>query len=220
MEFSIETGIPEKQLTDCIIVGVFENRVLSPAADNLDQASGGYITDIITNSGMTGQSASTLLLHKVPGTLCQRILLIGLGKKENFNEKTFCQAIQLSTRTLKDIGAKTATLYLTLLEINGRNTAWRIRQASLLAETSLYCFEQFKTATKTATPCTLEKISLIISEAEDKNSAKKAMKQGVAIAQGVTLTRHLGNLPGNVCTPTYLAEIAQQRPELPEHPCL
>ena len=83
MEFSIKSGSPEKQRSACVVVGVFESRKLTLPAELLDKASGGYIADIVRRGDMEGKSASTLLLHNVPGTLCDRILLIGLGKEKD-----------------------------------------------------------------------------------------------------------------------------------------
>jgi leucyl aminopeptidase len=58
----------------------------------LDKASDGYISDIVRRGDMEGKAGSTLLLHNVPGTLCDRVLLVGLGKEKDFKEKEFCNA--------------------------------------------------------------------------------------------------------------------------------
>ena len=82
MEFSIKSGSPEKQRSACVVVGIFESRKLTLPAELLDKASGGYISDIIRRGDMEGKSSSTLLLQNVPGTLCDRVLLVGLGKEK------------------------------------------------------------------------------------------------------------------------------------------
>lgn len=87
MEFSIKSGSPEKQRSACVVVGVFEPRKLTLPAELLDNAANNYISDIIRRGDMEGKSGSTLLLHNVPGTLCDRVLLIGLGKERNFAKK-------------------------------------------------------------------------------------------------------------------------------------
>ena len=79
MEFSIKSGSPEKQRSACVVVGVFEARKLTLPAELLDKAAKGYIADIVRRGDMEGKAGSTLLLHNVPGTLSDRILLIGLG---------------------------------------------------------------------------------------------------------------------------------------------
>lgn len=50
----------------------------------------------------------------------------------------------------------------------------------------------------------------MISSAADADAAQQGASYGSAIGQGINYTRTLGNLPGNVCTPSYLADQAEQ----------
>ena len=79
MEFSIRSGSPEKQRSACVVVGVFEPRKLSVPAEVIDNAGRGYLGDLVRRGDMEGKLGSTLLLHNVPGTLADRVLLVGLG---------------------------------------------------------------------------------------------------------------------------------------------
>jgi len=60
------------------------------------------------------------------------------------------------------------------------------------------------------TPNPLQRLHLWVANQEDSGPAGQAMREAMAIAQGVKLAKDLGNLPGNVCTPTYLAEQARE----------
>jgi leucyl aminopeptidase len=62
---------------------------------------------------------------------------------------------------------------------------------------------------KDAQPSGVKKIKIVVN-ASDANSAKQSLAQSVAIVHGAHLTRDLGNLPPNVCTPTYLANTAKK----------
>jgi leucyl aminopeptidase len=55
----------------------------------------------------------------------------------------------------------------------------------------------------------LKRFDLWISRKQDKDAAERAVRHGQAIAHGVSLAKDLGNLPGNICTPTYLADRAK-----------
>ena len=81
MEFSVKSGSPEKQRISCVAVGVFDSRKLSPSAQILDDASEGFISNLIRRGECEGRLGQTLLLHNVPNTLCDRILLIGCGRE-------------------------------------------------------------------------------------------------------------------------------------------
>ena len=77
MEFSIKSRSPEKQRGACVVVGVFDSRKLTPPAAALEKAANGYIAGILGRGDMNGDAGSSLLLQNVPGSLCDRVLLIG-----------------------------------------------------------------------------------------------------------------------------------------------
>jgi leucyl aminopeptidase len=208
LEFSTKSGSPEKQRSACVVVGVFEPRRLTLAAQLLDKAATGHISEILRRGDMTGKAGSTLLLHNVPGTLCDRVLLVGLGKEREFHEKEFGSAIRLAIRTLGDTGAADASIFLTELAVRRHGVAWRIRQATMAALEATYRFDRFKSKKEEARH-PLRKLVLSVERRNELRPAAEAIRQGMAIAEGVALTRTLGNLPPNVCHPSYLAEQAQ-----------
>ncbi len=105
LEFSIKSGAPEKQRSACVVVGVFEQRKLSAPAIDVDRASDGYLSEILRGGDMDGKAGSTLLLHRVPHILADRVLLIGLGKEREFHEKAYRDAIGCAVKTLRDSGS-------------------------------------------------------------------------------------------------------------------
>jgi len=113
VEFSIKSGNPEKQRSACVVVGVFEPRKLTLAAELIDNAARSHLSDIIRRGDMEGKAGTTLLLHNVPGTLCDRVLLVGLGKEKEFGDREYCDAIRSAVRTLNETGSFDGTLFLT-----------------------------------------------------------------------------------------------------------
>ena len=208
MEFSIKSGSPEKQRSACVVVGVYESRKLTLAAELLDKAADGYIAGIVRRGDMEGKSGSTLLLQNVPGTLCERVLLVGLGKEKDFREKEFTTAIRNTVKTLNETGAFDASIFLTELTVKKRSIGWRIRQATMVALDATYKFDQFKSK-KDEVRRPLRKLTLAVERRNELSQAEEAMAQGLAIAEGMAMTKNLGNLPANICHPTYLAEQAQ-----------
>ena len=108
-------------------------------------------------------------------------------------------------KALNASGANDATLFLTEIPLKERSIAWKIRQAASIALETDYRFEQFKSE---KTSKGLQKLIFAVESSDQVVDAEEALAQGLAIAEGVTLARNLGNLPGNVCTPSYLAETA------------
>jgi leucyl aminopeptidase len=208
VEFSIKSGSPEKQRTACVVVGVFESRKLSTPGEIIDRAANNYLSDILRRGDMEGKAGSTLLLHNVPGTLCDRILLVGLGKEREFREKEYRNAIATAVRTLNETGGFDGTLFLTELPVRKRDVSWRIRQATMVVFDTLYRFDQLKSK-KDEVRRPLRKITYAVESRGELSVAEAAVAEAQAISEGIALAKDLGNLPGNICTPEYLADQAK-----------
>jgi leucyl aminopeptidase len=208
MEFSIKSGSPEKQRTACVVIGVFETRKLTLAGEMIDRVSNGYLSDILRRGDMEGKSDSTLLLHNVPNTLCDRVLLVGLGKERDFRENEYRKAIKVAIKTLNETGSLEAVIYLTELGVKKRDITWHIEQATIVAMEAVYRFDKLKSKQDDVRR-PLRKLTLSVERRNEIVEAENAVISGQAIAHGMNLAKDLGNLPGNICTPAYLAEQAQ-----------
>jgi len=208
MEFTIKSGSPEKQRSACVVVGVFDNRKPSLSAELIDRASNGYISEIIRRGDMEGKLGATLLLHNVRGTLADRVLLVGLGKERDFREREFRSAIRAAVRLLNETGSYEAVVYLTEEKVKRREVAWRVEHAVVVAMEAVYRFDQMKSQPADVRR-PLRKLTLSVPQRSDLTAGEAAAARGLAIAHGMDLARDLGNLPGNICTPTHLAERAQ-----------
>ncbi|HEY5761804.1 MAG TPA: leucyl aminopeptidase [Rhodocyclaceae bacterium] len=209
MEFSIKSGSPEKQRTACVVVGVFQPRKLTLAGELLDKAARGYLSELLRRGDMEGKAGSVLLLHKIPGILAERVLLVGLGKEKEFGEKAYRDSVALAVKTLNETGSFDGTVFLTEVPLRKRDVAWRVRQAAIVARDVTYRFDQFKSK-KEELRRPLRKLTFAVDSRTELGSGERALAEGAAIAEGIALAKTLGNLPANVCTPTYLAERATQ----------
>lgn len=208
MEFSIKSGSPEKQRTACVVVGVFEPRKLSVPAELIDAAARQYLSDLLRRGDMEGKAGSTLLLHNVPGTEADRVLLVGLGKEKEFREKEYREAIATAIKTLNETGGFDGTVFLTELPVRKRGVTWRVRQAVIVAHATLYRFDRLKSK-KDDVRRPLRKVTFCVERRSELAAAEAALAQGEAIAAGQAMMKDLANLPANICTPAYLAEQAQ-----------
>lgn len=207
MEFSIKSGSPEKQRTGCVVVGVYEGRKLSASAQDLDNASGRYITDVLKRGDLEGKPGTTLLLHNVPKVPADRVLLVGLGREREFGENTYRGAIGAAAKVLRSIGATEASVCLMDVPLKRRDTAWKVEQAVICLMDGFYRFDRLKSKPPEAKRA-LRKIVLHVERRNEIAEGEAALARGQAIAEGMAFTKDLGNLPGNICTPTYLAEQA------------
>jgi len=203
VEFSIKNQAPEKLKTDCLVLGVHENGVLTEAGKKVDKASGNAITKAVKSGDITGKSGGILLLSGLAGIAADRVLLVGLGKPDELNEKTYRSAVSAAVKALQDTGSRNAVLTLTELKVKNYDATWNIRQAVSQADDALYRFDKLKSK-KDDTPRPLRKIAFTSAAPE----AAGALKEGSAIAAGQSLMKDLANLPANHCTPTHLAKAA------------
>ena len=201
MEFSIKQGNPALLKSGCIVAGVFEGGKLSKAAQAIDKAASHMISSIVKRGDMTGKAASTLLLPKLEGVAAERVLLVGLGNPKELNNKSCTEILNAVFRVMHATPAKDTALYLSedgLL----KDTNWLLRQAVIIAADVAYRSDSLKS--KPSKPATLHQVTFATLEKPNIES-KKAVAQAGAIARGMTFTKDLGNLPGNICTPSYLA---------------
>ena len=209
MEFSIKSGSPEKQRSACVVVGVFDHRKLSFAGEVIDHAAEGYLADILRRGDMDGKLGTTLLLHNVPGLLCDRVLLVGLGKEREFRDKNYRDGVRAAVKALSETGISEAALYLSEIPVRKRDLGWNVEQAVLVAEETLYRFDQMKSKPEESKRA-LRKLTLAVSRRGELPTGEAAARRGQAIAAGMKLAKDLGNLPGNVCTPSHLAMQAEE----------
>ena len=217
MEYTVKSGSPEKQRIGCVVAAVYLSRKLSPAARQLDQASGGTISTLVRRGELEGDLGSTLLLHNLDNTLCDRVLLIGCGKEKDINVNTYRKINSVMATTLESNGTTEVASYLTEIPVKKHDTGWKIRQSIEAIDSALYSFNQLK-SDKTPPRRPLRKFVFSVSGRGQLMEGEQAVREGMAVSSGIHLAKDLGNLPGNICTPAYLAKqaarIEQQYPNL------
>ncbi|MFZ6754821.1 leucyl aminopeptidase [Undibacterium sp. Dicai25W] len=212
MDFSIKTIDAKSALTahkaiktGCIVVGVFENKKLSAAAAGLDKH--GAIAAALKSGDITGKIGSSLLLRNIADIAAERVLLVGLGEEgSTVTEKAYQQAVQAAARTLLNLGSN--DVVLALPSIKDRDISATVRGAVIAFRESIFRADSLKSKKDTA-PVGVKKVAIAVATTE-ATLAKTSLLQSIALANGMDLTKELGNLPPNVCTPTYLANTAKQ----------
>jgi leucyl aminopeptidase len=208
MDFSIKAFDTKNTIaaakTGCIAVAVYENKKLSAAAKALDAK--GVISNALKSGDITGKAGSTLMLRDVAGVAAARILLVGLGNADSVSEKSFSSAVGATLKVFGAIGAQDGIIALPMDEVKGRDLNWAIRATVIAAHEGVFRTDGQKSK-KDPEPTGVKKIALAVAS---NAGTKTALAQAVAIANGMDLTKELGNLSANVCTPTYLANTAKK----------
>jgi leucyl aminopeptidase len=207
MEFRLGEGHPEQQRTGCMVVGVYQGRRLAPSAAQLDAASGHALHRVVGRGDIEGELGATLLLHDIPRVSAERVLVVGLGEQGDLVESRYRTALSSAIKALRTTGAADASVCLGDFAVKGRHDAWKIEQAVLAVMDGMYRFDALKSQPTQAKPA-LNEVIFHVSHPGEAAASEPAIRRAAAIAEGVILAKDLGNMPGNLCTPAYLAEHA------------
>jgi len=195
--------------TACIVVGIYENKKLTPEAEALNLQ--GAISAAVKSGDITGKAGSTLVLRNLSGVNAERIVLVGLGAAPAakspgaINNVTFSKIAQATANCLAGLSAPDALITLAL---HAENLNAAIRSLVLSLRATAYRCDGLKSKPEVITTG-VGKITVAV-HAKDQALAKTSLIQSIALANGIDLTKQLADLPGNFCTPTYLANTAKK----------
>lgn len=208
MDFSVKTTQGQKQRSDCLIVAVREPRRLSANAESINQASNGYLGQLLKRGDTEGKFGQFLLLQNVPGIAASRVLLVGQGK-ETISDAQFRDLVARLALFLNDTPFADVVSFLGDIDVKDKDATWKIQQTIFALNASQYRFDDFKSKKKPKPPALKQVVFHVINKKEQLVAAK-ACAIASAICNGIKLTKDLANVPANVCNPTYLATQAKQ----------
>jgi len=208
MKISIKSVDLASHKTACLVAGIYEDKKPCPTAREIDKLTNGAITRVLKHGDITGKSGQALLLHHLPGVAAERILLIGCGKAGEISDSQFRNIIQNMAQNLNNFSIKDAVCCLAELKLKERKGAATIQLGSEAVVHNLYRYTRTKSEKNNAP--SLRQLVWQVTETKGHAEYNKAASVGQAVGNGMALARELGNLPGNICTPTYLAGEAKK----------
>ena len=221
MKYSVKNG--KDLAADCIVAVVYAKGGLSAGAKAADAAWGGAAKKVIALGDFSGKAGEVLLLHGSHGAEGsrppKRLLLAGAGNPKKFDAKAYTKMLQGAFKALLKSRAASVHFDFQDLSLKDRDGGWLSERLALEAERAVYRYEETKSSKKK--PHALKSISLAPPEGESSSKAAgtstkaagaalKHLRQGAVIGKAVNRARQLGNLPGNICTPNYLAAQARK----------
>jgi leucyl aminopeptidase len=209
MDYFTTTSAASRQQAGCLIVGIYETGQLSSAAAEIDNATGGAIKRLAKRGDLSGELGESRMLCSLEGVRAERIVIAGLGQKEKFGVAEFRQAMAAAVRAFKGSKVHEVVNYLTLENVQTASAYYLSRYTVESIGNGLYDFEDMKSNRKDVkTP--IRKMGVALKDDDDRSMAQKGARHADAIVTAMTLAKDLGNLPPNVCTPTYLAKTAER----------
>ena len=208
MEFKAVVDVKARESAECAVVGIYEKGDLSASARHIDAQMAGAIGHLHGSGDFTGKLGDTLLMPLPKGPASARVLLVGLGARSGFARRQYRKALQAAAQALAKTGARDAIVYLALEDVADLDTSYRARIVAEVFCTGAYKIPDLKTAARPKSRA-LASVSVAVDGAREAKAAAEGLKIGAALGGGMALARDLGNLPPNICTPTYLGKRAQ-----------
>ncbi len=209
MEYFTTTSKPSRRAVDCVVVGVYERGKLGASSEDIDMASKGEIKRRIKTGDVSAAIGRCSILTNVPGVKADRVAVVGLGKSGKLDAKAFKKAVAAAFQAISKTKAKSTLNCLTLENVGDSDAYYLARHTAEVVNDVLYRFTQMKSGRK-ASGSPLKSTGLAIAKRGDAERSALGAEHGDGIAAGVALAKELGNLPANVCTPSYLARTARK----------
>ena len=206
MNITVKTGGFAQEQSDVIAIGVLENPdFYSAPLQNIEQALGGRIRELINLGDFTGKHKTTSWLYTNGAISSPRVLLVGLGEYHDLTVEKVRQAAGHAARTIRDMGLRTVSIPIPV-----EATPEMIQGATEACLLSLYQFNEHKTDSGDENEKKkIESITFLVENEQSRTTIESAVERGEVIANGTLLARDLSNQPGNYLTPTQLAEKAE-----------
>lgn len=204
MDFLVKTSQLDTLRTDCLIVQVYADKSLSQPAQTLDEKYG-VISRLRDLKELPTKVANCTWVLPPAGTTFKRVLLVCVGaSRQALTQQDLRNSAQAVIKALKGRSIKDVVWSVeNAADIEPEKFAATLAEAAV---TGVYSYSETKT--QNVTPTTFKKLTLHSTE-KLSSSWRSGLQRGKSIGEGINTARHLGNLPGNICTPTYLAKRAQ-----------
>jgi len=206
MQFTIKPLVTDKLRTQCLVLPV-QNGKLTPTGSDVDGRLDKALTAALKSGDLAKKAGSTLLLRSL-GAI-GRVVLVSLGDGDEVSEKQYQDATRAAMRAVMGTGAAEATICLQEVAVAQRELRWRLGHAVLITRELAYRFDQFKSSKDNNVPSQLAEVVFAVPK-DAVAAARTEVERMQALADGIDLTKDLGNLPANVCNPAYLADQARR----------
>ena len=208
MKINVNQGEIQAMEADTLIVNLFDD-VTTPAGATgaVDKALDGAISELIASGDLTGKAGEVGVVYPRGAIPAMRVLVVGLGKRDDFNLEGVRQAAASGIKQARQLKAKNVATIVHGAGVGGldvETAAQATTEGSLLA---LYRFAATKKESEP--PHEIDSLTIVEFDESKIPAIEAGSRQAQAIAAGVALARDLVNMPPNVATPTKMAETAE-----------
>ncbi len=196
---------------DALVVNLFEG-VTTPGGGTgaVDKAMGGAISDLIADGETRGKHGETTVIHTLGKLKAKRVVVLGLGKQEEFGTDVVRQVSAVAARLMRRLGVAKATTLAHGAGVGGldpADAAQAIVEGTVLG---IYEFDRYRSRRDDGQRKALEALAIVEHDAGKLPELERGIATGTLLSECVLLVRDLVNEPANVMYPTRMAEVAEQ----------
>ncbi|HEU0300224.1 MAG TPA: leucyl aminopeptidase [Longimicrobium sp.] len=209
MNITVSAAGSSRPTTPLLVVPVLEGDAQDPAFQALDQALGGQLSTLLSRGDLKSGFGETALVFPAGGAGgAERVLAVGLAKGAEITGERLRRAAGSAAKQAAKSRVPSLAFALPASSLPAADAARAVAEGLVLGA---YDFREWKTQAPDAPePVPLDDAVILLPEGADQGAAAEGARVGDIIARAENLARDLGNLPGNVATPTYLGETAER----------
>jgi len=205
MNYNASTLPVKESKVDCVCLPIFDNQSLCKTGELIDTDFNNIISKSIETLGIESEIGKAFVLPLADANF-SRVLLLGFGDQKEISNDTLRKNAKALASQIKDTNIKHLSIALDKANLTKEQHVLFTKSCINEIENTQYNFDQFKT--KKSPKSTLTQVDFQC-ENEVQEDLQATCSLAEALSKGVNTAKDLGNLPGNVCTPSYLAEQAE-----------
>ncbi len=188
---------------ELVVVPLFVDQTLSDQSVSVDVAA----ANVLERAIKIGDAEAKLgkISTMIGSDAISRVMTVGCGRADNFGPEAQRTATAAVASAMSASKAKAATLIADHLSADSAASFMEF----LARDTAMSCYHYTATVGSPKPGPVLAKLTVVTGETLSTAKAKKHLETGLSIGRGANVTRELVNLPGNICTPAYLAKEAR-----------
>jgi len=209
LKYQVKSAINYQQKTDCLVLAIKPLKRIASQYAELNKLTNGLLNDLQSNGQLSGEKGELVTSILPAGISAKKLVFVGVGNIKKLDTQAARDLLIKVAKKLKSEGINEACYDLTCLysSISPESLSRHLLEA--LGDTE-YSYQKLPKASKQKHKAKNLKCTILCHDRKQQSLAKKGAKIGLAIHNGKTLAKDLGNMPGNVCTPTYLANRAKK----------
>ncbi|HET8722416.1 MAG TPA: M17 family peptidase N-terminal domain-containing protein, partial [Nitrospira sp.] len=209
MQIEAKLGRAEMEAAELVVLTQCEGEPLSkPDASALDKALGGSLHELLRSREFEGRPGEVLVYHTHGKVPAKRLLLVGLGKKQQVTLDAIRQAMGHAVKRARQCKVDSFAAVVPAVIPRGHTpleTAQAMTEGAILGS---YQFTAYRS--DNGTPANIERMTIITQQKAQLRPLLEGTRRGLATAEATALVRDLCNHPSNVMTPSRIANEAKK----------